>query len=493
MSEMRHALKSIRAKLTMWYALILLSALVVFALVAYTYSSRNLGDNLDRSLRHEVRWVKNFIEQKSNKVKPSKKFSKKKKISTEQSSEDTISEDEGELNDSDDEIWDQIYEHALRNPKKTLIEVTDKKGAVIFRSASVSEDSLMIGDVLRDTVKISTIRSEKGEELRVAATASENIRIYVAYPLAELGEVLDNLFSIFLILIPIALAISIGGGWFLAYKSLKPVDDVTRTARQITAQNLDQKIPVRDVDDEIGRLISTLNEMISRLRMSFDQIKQFSIDASHELRTPLTIMRGEVEIALSHNKTQEEYREVLVSNLEEILRLSAIIDNLLTLSKADLGKQIVNFQEVDLKALIAELYEDTEILAMKKDIALTMTGNDEVAVIGDRLRLRQLFLNLIDNAIKYTPQNGTVSISIERKDDNACVKIIDSGIGIPEEDKSKIFGRFYRVDKGRSRELGGSGLGLSIAKWITELHNGIIEVESQLDKGSTFTVYLPLK
>jgi two-component system, OmpR family, sensor kinase len=492
MSKILGTLKSIRAKLTLWYALILLTTLIAFALVSYTYSSRNLADNLDRSLRHEVKWVKNFIEQKATKVKPSKKFGSKKKPPPETPSGDISPEDEGELNDADDEIWDQIYEHALRNPKKTLIEVTDKKATVIFRSTSVSEDSLMIGDVPRDTVKISTVRSEKGEELRVAATASENLRIYVAYPLSELGEVLDNLFSIFLILIPIALTISVGGGWFLANKSLRPVDEVTRTARQITAQNLDQQIPVRDVDDEIGRLILTLNEMIARLRQSFEQIKQFSIDASHELRTPLTIMRGEVEIALGHTKTLEEYREVLVSNLEEILRLSAIIDNLLTLSKADLGQQTVQFEKVNLKELITELYEDSEILALKKQIVFNLTKNEDVSIQGDKLRLRQLFLNLVDNAIKYTPEKGSVSLSLERQNGIALVKVQDTGIGIPKEDQMKIFDRFYRVDKGRSRELGGSGLGLSIAKWIAELHKGHIGVKSEPEKGSTFTVYLPL-
>jgi len=491
-SKMLNALKSIRAKLTIWYSFVLLITLVAFGLIAYAYSRQQLIDNLDISLRNEVKWVKNSIEQKAAKLKPSKKFTSKKKPSPVEELPPP-EQPGGETGDSDDEIWNQIYEHALVNSKKTMIEVTDNKGSVVFRSFTVGEESLMVGDVPMNTIGITTIRSERGENLRVASTSTKYIRIYVAYPLAELKEVLDNLFSIFLILIPIALAFSTIGGWFLAYKSLKPVDAVTRTARQITAQNLDQQIPARGVNDEIGRLISTFNEMISRLRHSFEQIRQFSVDASHELRTPLTIMRGEVELALRSSKDPEEYRRILVSNLEEIVRLSAITENLLTLSKADLGQETVLFSEkINLRELLNELYEDSEVIALKKQISIRLEKNEDMSLYGDPLRLRQLMLNLVDNAIKYTPEKGNVTISSERENTFAKIRVVDTGIGIPKEEQRKIFDRFYRVDKGRSREMGGSGLGLSIAKWIAELHKGRIEVESEVDKGSTFMVFLPL-
>jgi len=234
--------------------------------------------------------------------------------------------------------------------------------------------------------------------------------------------------------------------------------------------------------------------MISRLRHSFDQVRQFSVDASHELRTPITIMRGEVELALRNPKAPEEYRRILVSNLEEIVRLSAIIDNLLTLSKAETGQHDIHFDEqVDLSVLIAELFEDIEIIAQKKQMNILLARNEPIAISGDSIRLRQLFLNLIDNAIKYTPEKGTVTISSERSGEWAVVRVKDTGIGISPEDRSKIFDRFYRVDKGRSRDMGGSGLGLSIAKWTAELHKGRIEVESEPGCGSTFSVFLPLR
>jgi len=485
--------KSIRSKLTLWYSLVVLTTLVAFGLIAYTYFSRQLVENLDRSLSNEVRWVTNYIKPKAAKVKPSRKFAMKKKPARPNERQQQLPEPERpEMADADDEIWSQIYEHALINPRKTIIEVTDKKGAPIFRSFSTAEESLMVGEVALNTIKIITVRSENGQDLRVAATATESLDIYVAYPLGDLKEVLDNLFSIFLILIPIALGVSVGGGWLLAYKSLRPVDLITRTARRITAENLDQQIARRDVDDEIGRLVSTFNDMIARLRQSFDQIKQFSVDASHELRTPLTIMRGEVELALGSVKEPEEYRRVLVSNLEENLRLASIIDNLLTLSRADLGQFEVSFEKINLKELVDELYEDSEIIAMKKQIRITLLRNEDVSIMGDRIRLRQLFLNLIENAVKFTPEKGKVNLSLEQQNGIAKIQVSDTGIGIPKEQQGKIFDRFYRVEKGRSRDLGGSGLGLAIAKWVAELHKGTIEVESEPQQGTTFTVSLPL-
>ncbi|MBI4810062.1 MAG: HAMP domain-containing protein [Ignavibacteriales bacterium] len=405
-------LKSIRARLTFWYSLLLLTTLIAFGLIAYTYSRQQLSDSLDLSLSNEVKWVKNFIEPKAGKVKPSKRFTIKKKTPNIRQQLPAVPPDSLEMSEADEEIWNQIYEHALLNPKKTMIEVADKKGAIIFRSFTVGEDSFVIGEAPLNTIKISTVKNGRGENLRVASTSTKVNNIYVAYPLAELNELLDNLFSIFLILVPIALAFSIGGGWFLAYKSLRPVDNVTKTVQQITAHNLDQQIPERRVNDEIGRLISTFNGMIVRLRKSFEQVRQFSVDASHELRTPLTIMRGEVELALRSPKENEEYHRILASILEEVIHLSTIIDNLLTLSKADLGQQEILFKErVNLKELMDELLEDGEIIAMKKNIFINLRNNENLLIFGDRSRLRQLLLNLIDNAVKYTPEKGRVDLN----------------------------------------------------------------------------------
>jgi heavy metal sensor kinase len=486
---------SIRVTLTLWYSTILVTTLVAFGLTAYTYSSKTLSENLDRSLLNEVKWVNAFIKPKAAMVKPSRKYATKKPAPGAVPPEDQNGDaalGAPEPGDADDEIWNQIYEHALLNPKKTLIEVTDKHGAVIFRSFSVSMESLMVAVDRRDTMKLMTVRSDKGNDWRVAASATSEFRIYAAYPLAELADALDNLFSILLVMIPLALGVSVGGGLFLANKSLRPVDDVTRAAQKITAQNLDQQIPARGVNDELGRLIQTFNDMIRRLRHSFDQIRQFSADASHELRTPLTIMRGEVELVLRSQKTSEEYRRVLVSNLDEIMRLSSIIDNLLTLSAAETEEHEIRRAPVRLQPLVRELLEDSEIIALKKRIRVTLADDEDLVVEGDALRLRQLFLNLVDNAVKYTPEEGSVTISLRREKEWAVVSVRDTGIGIEPEDLEKIFDRFYRVDKGRSRDMGGSGLGLSISRWIADLHGGRIDVASEPGKGSEFAVRLPL-
>ncbi len=487
-------LRSIRARLTFWYSLLVLSTLLVFAVVSYTYTRETLLTNLDISLGNEVRWVRDFIQPQASKVKPSKRSIDallRGRPYLQPAAPDSLGRDT--TAQEADEIWNRIFEHTLLSPKKTYIQVADRRGAIIYRSYSLGPDSLVIRDTIALNSTVLTTLPLHGEEVRAAVTRDRNFTIAIGYPLEELLQALENLYSIFLILIPIALVVSIIGGLYLANTSLRPVDDVTRRARRITAENLDQTIPPRAVDDEIGRLITTFNEMIRRLHDSFAQVKQFSGDASHELRTPLTIMRGEIELALRSPKSPEEYRRVLASSLEEILRLTSIIDNLLLLARADQGTFEAHFSEVDLVALAQELFEDSEVLAEPKQIRITLRAPEPVIIVGDRVRLRQLYLNLIDNAVKYTSEGGAVTITVGRRDGYALFSVEDTGIGIPAHEQERIFDRFYRVDKARSRDLGGAGLGLSIARWIARLHRGTITVASTVDRGSTFTVELPLR
>ncbi len=472
-------LHSIRLKLTAWYTLILGVTLFGFGTTAYLYTQENLLASLDYSLRNEVVWLKNFIEPQARKVKLKQQRvkplaqSKKQEKKVKRSHEVEVTEaDSTEF----DQIWNQIYEHTLLSPKKQIIQIRDRNGDILYKSYSLGKEDIIFEDIPFNTTKLVTIYDAQGQPLRLAVTQNAFAKIYVAYPEVEIGEVLGNLFSIFIILVPVAIILSVLGGWFLANKSLKPVDKITKTARDITAQNLDQRILSVDVDDEIGRLISTFNDMIGRLQSSFDQTKQFSVDASHELRTPLTIMRGELELALRSKQTNEGYRRILSSTLDEILRMSSIIESLLMLAKGDIGKSTFTFKGVALAPIIRELHEDGEMLAEKKHIRVNLETVENLTVSGDTVRLRQLVLNLIDNAIKYTPKNGTIALSLVRENGSAKIIVRDNGIGIPAEEQSKIFDRFYRVDKGRSREMGGTGLGLSIARWITEIHGGKIFV-----------------
>jgi heavy metal sensor kinase len=302
--------------------------------------------------------------------------------------------------------------------------------------------------------------------------------------------------------------VAILGGQFLAHQALKPVDNITQTARMITSQNLNQRIPPPKVKDEMSRLIETFNEMISRLDQSFRQVKQFSSDASHELKTPLTILKGEVEVTLRKERTSQEYQQTLKSNLEEINRMSQIVEDLLLLSKADTGEIRLNKEDINLTEILNEVVTHMNMLAKSKRLRLSTSNHQDIHIFGDALRIRELFINLIENGIKYTEEGGSIHIILakeyeffarnqsdwaeEEKGEFAKIIVSDTGIGIAEEDYERIFNRFFRVDKARSREEGGSGLGLSICKWIVEAHQGEIKVESELGKGSSFIVKLPL-
>jgi signal transduction histidine kinase len=243
--------------------------------------------------------------------------------------------------------------------------------------------------------------------------------------------------------------------------------------------------------------------MISRLDKSFHQIKQFSTDASHELKTPLTILKGEVEVALRKERAAQEYEQILRSNLEEINRMSTIVEDLLLLSKTEFEEVPLHKEKFSLTEILHDVVVQVTILAQAKQIHIQMSNPDgDIAVLGDALRIRELLLNLIENGIKYTPERGSVTITLETEknldastgEPIGFVKMMvsDTGIGIEKKDQEKIFDRFFRVDKSRSREQGGSGLGLSICKWIVEAHHGEISVESELGKGSSFVVKLPL-
>jgi signal transduction histidine kinase len=317
--------------------------------------------------------------------------------------------------------------------------------------------------------------------------------------------------------IPLALLAAAGGGWLLARRALRPVDVLTRAARHITAEELHHRLPDYPANDELGRLTRTLNEMIARLEDSFDQVRRFTADASHELRTPLTVLRGELEVALRAVRSPEEYQRVLASGMEEVRRMERLVDNLLTLARADAGEAQLKWTEVDMTDLVREVVTQGMVLARAKEVALTLEMADEgLRVRGDADRLRELLLHLLDNAVKYTPSGGRVTVRAEVSSVEVCsvpvrasrppdggttnvtrhsslvtLSVTDTGPGIAPEHLPRIFDRFYRVDKARSRELGGSGLGLAIGRWIAEAHGGRLEVTSGVGRGSTFTVLLP--
>jgi heavy metal sensor kinase len=291
---------------------------------------------------------------------------------------------------------------------------------------------------------------------------------------------------------PLTLAIALAGGWFLAGRALQPVEAITEAARRIAAGDLTQRLVVSRSTDEIGRLATTFNEMIARLETSFRQVQQFSADASHELRTPLTVMKGESELALRRPRSPEEYRLVLESNLEEIDRMARIVEDLLFLSRADLGEVSMEHQPVRLDGLVEDIQRQAAVLGQEQGIEVLIENIQPATVLGDELRLRELVLNIVENAVRYSRAGGQVKLVLTQDGSAVYLTVSDQGIGISPEAKGRIFDRFYRADEARAHSPKGTGLGLAICKWIAEAHQGHIEVESEPGKGSRFTVVLPV-
>ena len=292
--------------------------------------------------------------------------------------------------------------------------------------------------------------------------------------------------------LPILLILGSFGGWVLARRSLAPIGYIASKAESISSQNLSERLTPRGTSDEMDELIHTINEMISRLEGSFKRMAEFTADASHELKTPICAMRGEAEVLLLKERNPEEYQEGLAHFIEQFDHLNQMINDLILLSKFDTTQIELKTGPLRLDLLMEDLCHFFRVLAEQKNIALEIGFTENVTVMGDKTRLQQLFTNLIDNAIKYTSK-GSIRITVERREAVGLVRIKDTGIGISKEEQEKIFKRFYRTDKSRSRETGGVGLGLSIAEWIVRAHHGRIEVDSELNKGSTFMVYLPVQ
>jgi heavy metal sensor kinase len=305
-------------------------------------------------------------------------------------------------------------------------------------------------------------------------------------------QMLHRLVLVLLLTLPVSLGAALAGGWFLAGRAMRPVETITAAAQRITAGDLTQRIHVHSQSDELGRLAGTFNAMIARLETSFRQIRQFSADASHELRTPLTVMKGETELALRRSRPVEDYRSVLESNLEEIDRMSQIVDDLLFLSRTDLGEVKISAVPVQLDAVVKEIHRQAAVLGQNQQVEIVASTIEPAVVIGDELRLRELVLNLVDNAVKYSLPGGKAEITLTRQADRAVLTVADHGIGIEQKDLAHIFDRFYRSEAARAHTKKGTGLGLAICKWIVDVHHGVLDVHSTPGAGSTFTIRLPI-
>ncbi|MED1469824.1 sensor histidine kinase [Bacillus salipaludis] len=286
------------------------------------------------------------------------------------------------------------------------------------------------------------------------------------------------------------LGLSIVMGWLISKKTLRPIQQIINTTNTITATRLHERLPIRGPEDELQNLSKTLNGMIDRLEDSFTQIQQFTSDVSHELRTSLTIIRGELDVALYRSRSEEEYKRVLHTVLEEVIYLTEMVEKFLFLSRNTSIEKQIQQNQIDGTLLFQSVNKHLSSIITKKQIELSFQIPESFILYGDEDLLRRLFINLMENAIKYTPEGGAVEIKAYSEDKFIQIEVIDQGIGIPKEHLPFIFQRFYRVDDSRSRSQGGTGLGLSLCRWIVEAHKGTIEVSSNLDEGTSVIVRL---
>jgi two-component system heavy metal sensor histidine kinase CusS len=381
------------------------------------------------------------------------------------------------------------------------LQVRTNAGEPLFRSAGIESTGLPNPVAHGKSVDLPAYESITLDGSRPVRLASREVSgpsgtflIQAGVTLVPNVRALRELVTVFLTLGPMALACAVGGGYWLARKALSPVDRMAATAAEITATRLDRRLAEPEALDELGHLARTFNSMISRLQRSFEEVRRFTADAAHELRTPLAVMRTEAEVALRSQRSPDRDARVLENLLEEIERLSRLVSQLLFLCREDtgIGIGISNFHPVRLDNLVREVVEHMEVAAREKGLDLQATLPTRCEIKGDPDRLRQVLFNLLDNAIKYTPTGGRVTVEAQPAPGQIRIIVTDTGIGIPGEHLPHVFERFYRVDSARSRETDGNGLGLAICYSIVESHSGRLAIESEPGIGTCVKLILPL-
>ncbi len=452
---------SIRWRLTLWYSAVLAGVLAGFSISVYLLMQRGLQNRTNESLLIQTAVIEDELS------RPQGRSVLRDRLERQYARHPAF---DIQVTDVDGKVWmrgDRVRDRGLPPPSRT-----PEKGREVFDRFSVPDQGrFRMVSRFSDRYTVPLL-------IQVATSVDENDK--------QLGE----LMAILLLVGPLAVGCTLGGGYVLARQALAPVDRMAATADEITANQLDRRLHEPNPNDEFGRLAFTINGMIARLQRSFEEVRRFTADAAHELRTPLAILRNEAEVALRIPRESEQYRDCLENMLEEIDHLSRLSEALLFLFREDAGLGAHTGDVLNLDQIVRAVADDIRVVATEQNLELTVDTLPPCTVLGNAEQLRRLLFNLLDNAIKFTPEGGSIGIRVECQKGQAKVIVSDTGIGIASEHLPRIFDRFYRVDSARSRRTGGNGLGLSICKSIAEAHQGTIEVASQPGKGTQVTLTL---
>jgi len=457
---------SIRFRLTAWYAAILAATFVCAAVLVWLTLRHSIKATVDKELRARIATVRSYVEQEVSGPGAA-------------------------------HLSEELNEDAVVNAGSAYLRIADNRGALIYCSphaetwpmTTPNRESLPALGVFQTT-------AVNGRPLRLLTAPVSIGIVQIGLPMDEFQEMQQAFLWSIVFAAPLLLLTASVAGYWMSGRALRPVHRIASAAQRITSANLSERLPYSGAKDELDRLSEVLNDMLAGLESSFRRIIQFTADASHELRTPLAIIRTTAELIRSRSRTPEEHDRAWASVLAQTERTTQLVDDLLTLTRADSGADALTFQPIDVAALASAAVSDMRVLASCKGVQLRFSATTHGVLLADEEALRRVFIILLDNAVKATAPGGFVDVSLALEEDderrNVAITVKDTGRGIAQEDLPRIFDRFYRASKDRSRETGGAGLGLAIAQWIVSRHRGVIQVESRIGQGAAFRVILPL-
>jgi heavy metal sensor kinase len=458
---------SIGLRLTLSYLLIFAVAQCIFGLGMWFILRHNLYDIADDTLEGQIDDARNFLEAQRHDASVSK-------------------------------LQEEVNETYVLEHSGDYLQIQDEQGDWIYRSSFLQQHNLPVVSPNQLKTPSYEDRSVGNRPFRFLSIAIQvygrTFVIQTGVPENDVLRTLGSFRRYLLIFAAIMMLAASAVGYWLSRRALAPVDALTRTARNISGTNLSSRLQRLNTGDELQRLSDTLNEMLARIESAFLRVSQFTADASHELRTPISLIRTEAEIALRKSRNEVEYQESLRHILQEAERTSSLVEELLSLARADAGRESLDIRRMNLGDTVRQIGVNWQQAMASRQMRFTSdVPVRDVYVAGDTTALSRLLNILLDNALKYTPSPGTIELILEAKDESALITVRDSGIGISDEDRSRIFERFYRADKARSREIGGAGLGLAIAEWIIAQHRGQVTIESVPGQGTSFLVAFPLQ